>query len=534
MTSDDLDLLHRHLNGDLDPAEQAAFFARVQAEEPLRRALVERAADDVRLMELVRTGRGRRASTRLRWTGPAAAAALMLVGLWMILAAARPGAWIVRSAEGVLHRDGRPAGLSPGLELRPGDRVEGRAELARGDARLRLDGALEIDADGPRLSRGLASVHGELRLGTSRGAVDIQGDADVVAAREVRVEVRTGRARARRAEVLAGRYAVLGDAVREARLVDRPRVESAVARGVDFLRTRARDLWTPLEDGRRHGPAPSRSYAELALLAFRRAGIPADDPVVVDLVGRVRTRPVASTYAAALQVLALSEIDAAAHSDRIRDVARRLLDGQARNGQWDYALTPGAPNGDNSASAYAVLGLRACAAADVRIDRAVLERARRWWVSAQNPDGGWGYNDAVSPSAPGEPSQRTGDASYGSVTAGALASLAAIADMAGPDPAAELAVRKGRAWLASRFAVDRNPEKAAGFAQAHWYAACGNAGVLLRVEAFGAREWYPEIADVLLAAQRADGGWALEQGDFMARERNEILDTCLALIFLIR
>ncbi|HEX7902214.1 MAG TPA: hypothetical protein VF950_30925, partial [Planctomycetota bacterium] len=194
-------------------------------------------------------------------------------------------------------------------------------------------------------------------------------------------------------------------------------------------------------------------------------------------------------------------------------------------GQWDYNLDPAPRGGDNSVSAYAALALRACADAEVAVESTVLDRARRWWISAQNADGGWGYNDAVHSPKGGE--RATSDTSYGSATAGAVAALAALGG-------AEEAVAKGVAWLAANFKAERNPAKAAGFCHAHWYAMAGRAGRGLRTETFGAREWYPEIADVLLAAQRADGAWILEQGEFMGRERNEILDTCLAILFLSR
>ena len=486
----DLDLLHRHLNGDLDPGEQAEFFQRVSASDSLRRALAEAALDEVIVSELVREPRAR--MPRRSWIGPAAAAAVMLAALGLLLFTPAAGPRTLR----------------------------GRHALDLGKARIELDGDAVVESGRVRLDRGTLSASGEIELATAKGTVRLNGEADLIVGDETRIEVRSGTARNQHVEIAAGRYAVLDGG--SGRLIGRAKVAAAVARGAAFLETRRREIWSPIADGQRHGAAPQRSYAELALLAFRRAGYAPDHPVVADLVGRATTRPFEATYVAALQAMAL---DPAAHRERLIECARVLERAQARNGQWDYAVAPGAPNGDNSVSAYAALGLRACADAGVPVESSVLDRARRWWTSSQNPDGGWGYADAVNPGQGGD--RHTGNASYGSATAGALAALAALGG-------ADEAVAKGVAWLAANFSADRNPTKAAGFCQIHWYAMCGRAGRGLRTETFGAREWYPEIADVLLAAQRPDGAWILEQGEFMGRERNEILDTCLAILFLSR
>jgi hypothetical protein len=486
----DLDLLQRHLNGDLDPAEQAAFFERVRASDTFRRALAEAALDEVIVSELVRETRAR-STPRRAWIGAAAAAVMLAaLGLLLLLPAAGPKSY------------------------------RGRAVLEVGRARVELDGDATVYDGRVLLERGILHAVGEAELRTPDVAVRVNGDADLIVGDETRVEVREGTARMGTVEIAAGRYGVLGGG--GGRLIGRAKVAEAVARGAAFLETRRREIWSPIADGKRNGAAPQRSYAELALLAFRRAGYAPEHPVVADLLGRATTRPFESTYIAALQAMAL---DPAAHRERLRECARVLERAQAWNGQWDYNVASGAPNGDNSVSAYAALGLRACADAGVPIESAVLDRARRWWTSTQNPDGGWGYADAVNPSNPTD--RATGNASYGSTTAGALAALAALGG-------GDQAVKKGVAWLAANFAADRNPAKAPGFAHVHWYAMCARAGRGLRTETFGTREWYPEIADVLLAAQRPDGAWVLEQGEFMGRERNEILDTCLAMIFLSR
>src|SRR5262249_7756411 len=158
------------------------------------------------------------------------------------------------------------------------------------------------------------------------------------------------------------------------------------------------------------------------------------------------------------------------------------------------------------------------------IDPDVLARARAWWLQRQNGDGGWGYNDANQPTNDASRRTYTTDTSYGSTTASAVASLAAIRGLL-QDARSDDAIRRGMEWLASNVSADRNPRKDPGFVHVHWLLAAARAGSILAIDHFGPHDWYAEGAEFLLQAQRPDGGWAVEQGDFMKGERNDVLDT---------
>jgi hypothetical protein len=352
----------------------------------------------------------------------------------------------------------------------------------------------------------------------------------------------------------AGQYVSLsrsGTEVEIGRLVVRSPVEESVRRAATFLESRRSELVAPIVSEKRHGTAPRRTYAELALLALHRAGIPDSDPLKSELLGLVKGRSIESTYVAALQAMALAEIDPAAHQGRIRECAQVLADSQCANGQWDYGVksalaevpptgrirrrSEGPASGDNSVTSYAVQGLYACAQVGVEVDADILARARAWWLLCQNADGGWGYNDsgdrAVNDAGK---TTLTSNASYGSATASALAALAAVRELREDDGRSDAAIRRGADWLGANFAVDRNPRKAPGFTHLHWLLAAERAGVVLGSERFGVHEWYAEGADFLLQAQRPSGEWKVEQGEFMAPEKNDVLDTCLAILFLKR
>jgi hypothetical protein len=571
MNADERDLLHRHLNGDLNASEQALFFARLQASPELRQALASQAMDEALLSEIILEGRPvARASGRRRIWIPVSIAAAMLAGLTVLLMPGRPAPTALRVAfvQGAATVE-RRLGTYP---LQLGDTV------GEGDRILTRRGKVVFEREGLRLEQGeqtsallhpkgitvkqgvlraLVEPAGQLRLDSIRGEVvaragivrmEISPLGMRVEAEEGSVEIQPHGPLLR---LEAGRYAQIGAGVEMGRLVGRARVDAAVARARKFLESRQGDVVSTISSEKRHGPAPRRTYAELALLALHRAGAPASDPMMAELLGLVKGRSIESTYAAAIQAMALAEIDPAAHHERIRQCAQYLADSQCANGQWDYGTMmalpevpstgrlkrrkEGPPSGDNSVTSYAVLGLQACARVGVEVDADIPARARAWWLQCQNADGGWGYNDSGDrATADAGKTTLTSNASYGSATASAVAALAAIRELLEDDGRSDAAIRRGADWLGANFASDRNPRKAPGFTQLHWLLAAGRAGAVLGSERFGVHEWYAEGADFLLQAQRPSGEWAVEQGEFMAREKIDVLDTCLAILFLKR
>ena len=263
--------------------------------------------------------------------------------------------------------------------------------------------------------------------------------------------------------------------------------------------------------------------------------------MVEECLSRALGRPLESTYVAAFQARL-------GRPDLCRRVAQFLADSQCANGQWDYGRTvtilgpppegriarrgEGPASGDNSVSSYAIQGLLACRRAGVEVEPDILVRARRWWLSCQNADGGWGYAGGAAEMT--EAADNTSATSYGSATASGLASLAGLRELMGPDPSSEAAIARGTSWLAAHFTVETNPGKAAGFSHAHWLAAAGRAGTLLRQARYGDHDWYAEGSAFCSPPSGPTGAWRLEQGKFMNSEKNDVIDTCLALLFLLR
>jgi ferric-dicitrate binding protein FerR (iron transport regulator) len=576
MNAGEKELLHRHLNGDLDAAEQAAFFARLEASPELRRELASLALDEALISELVLEKRTAVRPKRRAWLPAAAVAAVMLIGLTLLLSLGkvRDASLRVASFKGsaVLLRDGRQEALYPGQDLRFGDRIAtsgGSALLERKGLRLELgsNSVFELQKlkgtewlvveKGIVLARVSSDREQQLALpsgtlGTKAATIRIDAGP-----RRTRIEVEEGSVDLSSHPanpIVAGQYISITGAAHEAeigRVVGRVPVENAIRKACAFLESRRSDLVLPIISEKRNAPPPRRTYAEIALLALHRAGYADSHPLKAELLGQVRGRPVESTYVAALQAMTLAEIDPAAHQDRIRLCAQLLCDSQCTNGQWDYAVKlalpdvpatgrirrrkEGPPGGDNSVTSYAVLGLLAAHEAGVDIDPEVLDRARGWWLRCQNRDGGWGYNDINDPS-PGEAGKdaATSNTSYGSMTAAALAALAALKEIHGDHGKPDAAMKNGVAWLGANFAADRTPRKAPGFLPLHWLSMAGHAGQLLATEHFGAHDWYAEGAEFLLRTQHPTGEWTAEQGEFMRTEKMDVLDTCLAILFLRR
>lgn len=179
-------------------------------------------------------------------------------------------------------------------------------------------------------------------------------------------------------------------------------------------------------------------------------------------------------------------------------------------------------DGDNSNSQYAALGLRACHDAGIEIPEEVTDLALHWWELCHQKDGGFGYGGCGV----------TNEASYGSMTAGALGSYAIWKYIKNPktkDLSKDPALAKASKWIERNFSVRDNPHGKGELSRFHYYYlyALERAGMLLGIEKFGEKEWYALGALYLLQKQKTDGSWIGAGGvDWQ--------DTCFAILFLRR
>jgi hypothetical protein len=316
---------------------------------------------------------------------------------------------------------------------------------------------------------------------------------------------------------------------------DPARIDEAVARGVSFLKPLAANVQQELE---------------LVLLALVHGGVAPTDPAFSAPLERATGQPLAMTYRVALLAMTLEEVDRLRYQPAIARCAQFLLDSQADTGQWGYGRPTSYPDprpveaaphptadagdlvifeeprpgskpavkqrirvqqhrllsggGDNSNSAYAALGLRACHDAGISLPVEAVERAAQGWRRTQSDDQGWGYGGKGG--------------STGPMTAGALGARAILLHILGKDWRQDPVLNSGVQWLGANFKVST------GRIGLNCYSLYGveRAGVLCGVERFGPHEWYASGAAQLLPAQKGNGSWG------------STADTAFAVLFLRR
>lgn len=316
--------------------------------------------------------------------------------------------------------------------------------------------------------------------------------------------------------------------------VDKNKVDAAVDKGAQFLLAKKTD---PVK----HPFEGEFGIEELVLYTLVIAG-ETENGTFKAMLARALGAELKRTYNVVLQALALEALDKKKYQGRIAQCAQFLVDNQARNGQWGYgqAVTikdvasgsggtirikrngTGPENGDNSNSQYAALGLRACAESKVEIPAETWALAAKFWESAQNGDGGWGYNGEGS----------VNDPSCGSMTAGAVASLCILRTYSKSDPKKDESIRKGLEWMAANWTFAENPKylKPVLF-RFYWIYAIERVGMLFGTETIGRSKWYADGVKVLLAEQKVDGAWIGGEKE-NASLGGPIADTCFAILFL--
>lgn len=287
-------------------------------------------------------------------------------------------------------------------------------------------------------------------------------------------------------------------------------IEAAKRKGILFLQSAADKGWPPAPNG--------MDPADAVLFAWATAGVLPSEEHCAKILKRVLDTPLAGTYQASFRALALARLDPKAHQDSLGACARFLLDTQCANGQWTYGPAPegtASPAiGDNSNTAYALLGLAACRKAGIEVPWSAIEKTEAWWRKNQNPDGGWGYR-----------SDRETE-SYASMTESGVSSLLLCSGLLKSRAGKDEAVERGLAWLKKHFSVSENRESPyqQGRLLYHLYA-LERVGTLLEVEKLVDHDWHREGSTFLLGTQKPDGSW--DDG-----ADTPIPNTCFALLFL--
>lgn len=287
-------------------------------------------------------------------------------------------------------------------------------------------------------------------------------------------------------------------------------IRAAQEKGVAYLRAHWREAKQP-------GPL---SPEPLVLYALVVSGVDAKDKDVADALSATLGVPLEGTYQAAFRALALARLDPKGHAADLHACAKFLCDTQLANGQWTYHAAQGAAPaiGDNSNSAFGVLGLAGCRKAGIDVSADAFANSNAHWRITANLDGGWGYRDDRE------------KASYASMTENGLSSMLLLRP-AGGNEGDDRIVDSAVAWLRSHYSVKENTASAyqEGRELYHLFAMervgelAGDSGG----DKLAGHDWYAEGASYLLGAQRDDGSW--DDG-----ADTPVPNTALALLFLGR
>jgi hypothetical protein len=312
------------------------------------------------------------------------------------------------------------------------------------------------------------------------------------------------------------------------RPIDAAQVIDAIDRGVAYLKREQlpRGNWNEMAgyDG---------GVTALCTLALLNAGVPVDDPTIVEALDYLRKLEPDKTYTVSLQTMALAAGTPRKDMLLIRRnvvwLERNQIKEGDKKGAWSY---PG-PGGDNSNSQFAILGLYDAQRVGAEVRRETWEMAAEYWRSTQNEDGSWGYVPD--------------DIGTGSMTCAGIGGLAiATAALESGDAAIEGgrveccrphatddALDRAIEWLAQRFSVERNPRPAGGGQSVLFYYLYGleRAGRLTARRFIGEHDWYREGAEVLVREQ--DSLSHYWKGSWYA-ERDPRISTAMALLFLAK
>jgi hypothetical protein len=355
------------------------------------------------------------------------------------------------------------------------------------------------------------------------------------------------------AVALAAISALAANGQDDAKGPDQADIDRAICRGVEYLKQRIGDP-RAAESRRKNGGLFATddllNCDALILLTFAHAGLDTRDDAVQKILSACIERPARMTYQMAFLAMSLQKLDPARYRSQIALCGQFFADTQCENGQWSYPhneynwpLKRGDPGwaesattirirkdpkiqrvqktGDNSNSQFAALGIRACQLAGVSMPADTLKRACAWWERAQNADGGWAYRRGPEAT------------STGSMTCGAIGSLAILKTLLNLDISKDRCLQKGYDWLENHFSVKENPQgrsytgkkDASGFYFYYLYSV-ERAGDLTSKARWGPCDWYCMGAKELLRIQEVDGSWKSHETPICA--------TCFAILFLER
>lgn len=307
-------------------------------------------------------------------------------------------------------------------------------------------------------------------------------------------------------------------------------VRKAIEEGKKFLRNQQVEV----DEATGHweidinAKARKGGWTSLAVLALLNAGEDPKAKVVQRAMNYLRTVEPYDTYVVGLQTMAF--VEAGDPKDLIRIqrnvdwlVKTRVMQGNDLLG-WGYRA--GGASADNSNTQYALLGLWAGKSAGAKVDRAVWESIRQFYVNNQDASGGWYYI----------PQYRTPTLTMS--TAGVCGLLIAGQELNADQQ--QLDKRTGVAAKCGQYPEDRAMANGMKYVVDHFntevrhhlfYNLYGieRTGRLSGQRFFGDHDWYREGCQYLVKNQQDDGSWYLRGQGF---DTWPVISTSFSLLYL--
>jgi hypothetical protein len=150
----------------------------------------------------------------------------------------------------------------------------------------------------------------------------------------------------------------------------------------------------------------------LATLAMLEAGVTHHDPHIKAALQCLEPRDLQMTYSRAIRANLYAQLMARVRDDRrlyahfrqlLGEDMRWLEGAMSEDGWYHYGSRTGRGQGDNSCTQFGVLGMWACANANMEIGDDYWAAVEQHWLETQGANGGWSYTGRPSNSHPATP-----------------------------------------------------------------------------------------------------------------------------------
>lgn len=152
-----------------------------------------------------------------------------------------------------------------------------------------------------------------------------------------------------------------------------------------------------------HLPTADASSSPMIAYTLAKTGTPKNDPYIVAVVRYVKSRVNSNgeynpgahhLYTAGTSAMLLDAMGGEHYERELKAIANYIINQQLSTGSWYYPDQDG--TGDTSITQYALLGLWAARRAGVEIPKTAWDRAGRWLIATQLPNGSFIYHPGTN------------------------------------------------------------------------------------------------------------------------------------------